>query len=670
MDENYHADNTYYEVGDIIKIDNVSMANNFPIIAFYDSNKTYLSKINSIPSININITSSDYPENAVYCRLAYYGVNQPTIDLGYSTNFYELENTDESLQSQIDTLSSQIDNTLINYLSEGSSLFTNGHYINYTNGTEVSNSSYSCTDYLEIPKIKQITLINCQTGNGYMAAIAFYDSNKTFISSLRSLTPTQVGTYTVEPEQVPDNTKYIRVSGGIVNTYNPKVDYTLYIKETVEQHNEDITGLSNTDISLSDRITVLENAEETVKTIKFKCFQGNSTLAPNEVLTLPSNKVRVNSLLSVSIDGTIEQVDLGVGYTSGTSHRTYEAKWIELTQTEVKVYGYYNNGNVLEHTYSHGLTLTDNTRINIHTTLVGNNDNSTTTIRISTNDGQEWNQENTWGQGIAFVQNMNTSGNLNVELKFMPRDIDKNIWVFGDSYFSTWPKYLYRLGFSKWLRNSQPGSSPEAAYSELQHLLTLGYKPSYVVWCLGMNGATTESMVDGHYVINNNQKIYIDNVKSLCESYDIVPVFTCIPTVPTRQKTGFRTYIQNLNVRYIDMYKAVGSDEYGIWHGKPTLRGWTSGNDTVYTQIMGDGHAFVAVNDKVFDANGNYTNYQVSAIGESNSSITVNNVVYNRDSTKDISGLLSNDGVHPTELGAKVIANSVMAEFPEISICE
>ena len=40
------------------------------------------------------------------------------------------------------------------------------------------------------------------------------------------------------------------------------------------------------------------------------------------------------------------------------------------------------------------------------------------------------------------------------------------------------------------------------------------------------------------------------------------------------------------------------------------------------------------------------------------------------ENDKDIIGLLSTDGVHPTAIGAKIIAYAVIAEFPEIGVSE
>ena len=641
-DLHYHADTTFHKLGSYIFAPKIGMGNNLPIIAFYDENKQFIDKIynhaGSTSPIEIRITKEDYPLGSVFCRFAYYGSTTPIIE------------TDNSI---INTLEGKIESTetdlrVIDYSKDGG-LFINGGYISMS-GSLSSNSDYSATGFIEIPVLKDIELVQCQVGNKYMAAIAFYDEGKNFISALQNIGNTQVGNAVITKEQIPSNTRYIRVSGVYSETkYVSFVNYYTLPKEYLEGDNK---------------------KEVIVRNNTFKAFATTKELKPNEMVNLPSNKVKLNSLLSVTIEGVVECINIGVGYSDTTSKRTYDGRWIELTPTQVKLYGYYNADNVLHSTYNHNLELTNKTFISIATDIPTVEKNATTKIVISNDRGDTWEQSLNWGQGAAFVENKNTNNDINVVIQFMPRDITKKIWVFGDSYFGYWPTYLYNLGLNRWLRNSQPGSSPSAGYSELQNLLSLGYTPNYILWCLGMNGNTSESKVDGKYVINDYQKTNIDAVKALCEKHGIELVLMAVPTVPSRQKTGFREYVQSLGVRYIDTYKAVGADEYGVWHGKPTLRAWKNGDTFVYTQIIGDGHGFVSVNDKTFTSDGNYTGNDISEVGDSNSYIVVNGVTYSRAENEDILGLLSNDGVHPTSIGAKVIAYSVISEFAEIGLFE
>ena len=94
------------------------------------------------------------------------------------------------------------------------------------------------------------------------------------------------------------------------------------------------------------------------------------------------------------------------------------------------------------------------------------------------------------------------------------------------------------------------------------------------------------------------KKNNIDAVIGLCESHAIIPIFTCIPTVPSYQKTGLCNYVRSLGYRYIDVANAVGTNENGEW----------------------------------------------------------------------TEGLLSNDNVHPSPAGARVIYGQILTDAPEIGI--
>ena len=230
---------------------------------------------------------------------------------------------------------------------------------------------------------------------------------------------------------------------------------------------------------------------------------------------------------------------------------------------------------------------------------------STAKLRIYDDLGNIYEQDLQVASGTPFICN-GGSTDLDVSLRFFPRELNKKIWAFGDSYFSftanyRWPYYFAQYGYTDWLSNNQPGLSPENAYTELENLLALGYVPKYVVWCLGMNGTTSESKDDNdEYVINSYQKEYLDKVVSLCSQYGMEPVLATIPTVPERSKIGLSKYVRNLGCRYIDFAKAVGATEDGMWN----------------------------------------------------------------------EGLLSSDNVHPTELGAKVLASQVLIDFPEMTLMD
>ena len=442
---------------------------------------------------------------------------------------------------------------IVNYKELGVNIFSVSGYVGL-DGEIKNNANYSCTDYLYVNTDHDIVLNACKSGNEYMSLIAFYDANKKFIDKLSNVASTQNANYTVSKNLIPPKTAFIRVSGKTSNSF---IDYKLNVLDS-------FNNTVRNQIAIREIDSKADSIKSAISPSKYACFSKNQVVSSYDYLSLPEVKVKKNSMLVARINGTIGNVSVGVGYvSSASSKRTYDARWITITSTEVNVYAYYNSSNELKATYQHGLSLTNKTTVIVECSLVDTDFG--TVLKISDEYGNEFKQNlDTWGQGAAFFYN-NTSSSMDVSLSFMPRDIDKKIWVFGDSYFDFFPPYLYELGFSKWLRNSQPGDSPNVGFEELKNLLSLGFVPKYVLWCLGMNGDTNESKDGDSWVINKYQKTYVDAVKKLCEDNNIIPVFVCVPPVPTRQKTGYREYIKSLGVRYVDIYDAVGTNESGVW---------------------------------------------------------------------------------------------------------
>ena len=89
------------------------------------------------------------------------------------------------------------------------------YYINSSNGMEMLGKSFNCTDYIAcIEGSLIITTVGVDLS--YMAAIAFYDQEKTFISSV-----TSDSARIVKEVKVPSNTSYIRAScySGYMNDF-------------------------------------------------------------------------------------------------------------------------------------------------------------------------------------------------------------------------------------------------------------------------------------------------------------------------------------------------------------------------------------------------------------------------------------------------------------------
>jgi len=325
-------------------------------------------------------------------------------------------------------------------------------------------------------------------------------------------------------------------------------------------------------------------------------FNGSCTLGEGESLRLLRCHIQKNILLSATIEGEIQSVSIGNGFSANENHefREYSATWIELCSDKVMFLSYYNNGWKTDSVVAHGLTLTNRTTVVIQNNI-GNENKST--LAIYDDLGNVFTHElDDWGVGQAFITN-NGQNSIDARLSFMPRDITKSVWCFGDSYFSftnkaRWVYHARQDGNINWLSDNQPGINPKNAYTDLCNMLSLGYRPKFVLWAQGMNGETKENKNNGQYVINSYQKQYVDAVKAICDQNGIIPVFCCIPSVPNRNKCGFSSYIRSLGTRYIDIEEAVGADEKGIWNpgllSSDNVHPTEKGAKVIYSKVLVD----------------------------------------------------------------------------------
>lgn len=505
--------------------------------------------------------------------------------------FSDLKSTFSSLQENVDADFEKIIETIAssNLFNKNDPEAEYGKYLN-TATTIANNSNLNVTGY--IPVKEGVTYYFGSTNDGkYSRTTAFYDADK--VSIVDSFMNSAVYSITA-----PQGAAYMRCSFQV-----SKWEQSLVNEGELKPYEDYFEPYQI--VKIKDGTITYDKLADDVKRLigntKFNGFAGNGVLSPSSYFSLLRNHISKNYVLSAKIEGTLTDISIGVGYSDNSEleYRSYDAMWVDISSTQVKQYRYYNDGYQLIDTKEHGMSFTQHTAVEISQEI------STAKLRIYDDLGNIYEQDLQIASGTPFIYNGGAT-DLDVSLHFFPRELNKKIWAFGDSYFSftanyRWPYYFAQYGYTDWLSNNQPGLSPENAYGELENLLTLGYVPKYVVWCLGMNGDTTETKDENtEYVINSYQKKYLDKVVSLCSQYDIEPILATIPTVPERSKIGLSKYVRNLGYRYIDFAKAVGATEEGVWN----------------------------------------------------------------------TGLLSSDNVHPTELGAKVLASQVLIDFPEMTLMD
>jgi hypothetical protein len=562
------TDYLLYMQGTDIELVNCEIQNIYvAVIAFYDKEKQVIDVINwntqaDTPKGTRTILASEVPARTYYFRVNA-KVSYTDAYIGY---YMSTEKVVTEIFKNKDNISSieRNRNVIIGY-DDNIDVFTESGYYNF-DGTIGELPSYKRTPLLRIIPQKDIELYNIASGNQYMACVCFFDIQKKCIGYISNVTASEIGNLTLDKKDIPVATYYIGVSS--------KVGQNAYIEYQY----------TTLDLIKTNKIV-------------FRNMDGSKELTTSDrFLSLDKNDVVVDYLISAIVEGTVENIKFGRGCYS--THYDYESIFIELTPTTVSTYLSYGDTPILIETFSHGLTLTSKTFLTMAVSYNGND--YTRKFTITTDLGETYSCNFDYmGQGGAFVKNDGTS-TIQAQIKMMACNISKDIWMVGDSYFSHIIPVLHQYGYYHWLQISQPGLNPLIGYQELERMLKIVKPPKYLVWCLGMNGWTTEEMIEGEYVINEFQKEVIDAVVSLCDLYGITLILSTIPTVPERQKTGFCNYIKSLGYRYIDMAGAVNANSSGEWN----------------------------------------------------------------------SGLLSNDNIHPSDAGSKVIAAQFFIDFPELSILQ
>lgn len=161
--------------------------------------------------------------------------------------------------------------------------------------------------------------------------------------------------------------------------------------------------------------------------------------------------------------------------------------------------------------------------------------------------------------GITAIAN---SGRFtNALVGFGCVDLTKNVWMFGDSYFTMWPYYALNKKHSNCYLDGWAGRKSADALTSLQKALTFGYVPKTIVWFMGMNDPDTNSSV------NASWKSCYDSLVEICSAYSIELVLTTIPVTPTMNNSHKNAVVKNSGYRYIDINEAVGGSSSGWYSG-------------------------------------------------------------------------------------------------------
>lgn len=237
--------------------------------------------------------------------------------------------------------------------------------------------------------------------------------------------------------------------------------------------------------------------------------------------------------------------------------------YVEVTASEINLYDYGMGGNtVYTKSYTHGLTIENNLSIDV----VPNTNTSNYYIKIASN-GQEYTTPSPFtvshvGLTVPYASMVGSATYVQFSAT---SDIDRPIWVFGDSYLGTnnvkrWAYYLTTRNYAdRAMLDGYAGENSASSLSSLQTLIQCG-TPDYIVWCLGMNdGADTGTTPKAAWLD------VINSVISICENNNIKLILATIPTVPSCNNEGKNAWVRASNYQYIDFAKAVGASDQGVW---------------------------------------------------------------------------------------------------------
>lgn len=521
-------------------------------IALYDENKQFVksySNIDTVVSEHI-IKSEDIPDNVVYFRCTIEPGKGASLDpninsykqydnyviYGELTEFEKIKEVQNDIILLKNTNGLSDENKVIKYVNLfdiNDSDYKEHYYISQI-GNEVTNqysSAYAVTGYIKIPNIYDCISINYEVGNAYAA---LYDKDKNFIKS----------------QELRNGNRQIDFEFGAYY-----VRFTILISK--KSSTMIIVGLSDLNIPYSDYGKVYELDKPTDDYIKGIIKDITNAKTPKydnvykdslsdggelELTEIPDSKnyYGIGCVFNTQQMGTIKIYKSQNDYCRGE---------INIDATNITEFS--NGGE--ETIIPHGLTITDGLVVSIVKGTIN------TSITLTNTAGEKVTKRlSKWigcrGEIIKFISISGTY--TNITLSHSGTWMDKDTWIFGNSYTDFWPSKCYANGGSNFYLDGYSGRSAQGGYDSL--LLALKYgKPKRIVWMLGMNNPDTE------IAVNESWNNIFNELKKLCAIMNIQLIPCTIPNVPERIHTFKNQIIRNSGLPYIDISSVLGANEKG-----------------------------------------------------------------------------------------------------------
>jgi len=415
------------------------------------------------------------------------------------------------------------------------------YMLNYANGNPVVTEGYETSDYIPV---KPGDVIHYQfdyqgvrrdsvdySGYSTVRIICAYKGDKSYITDSYEI---GASSYTV-----PQDAEYIRASFAKSTTMTKRA--------LIKASTTDIVPyfLPNEVAYIAPKYLTPQN--------EYKHFSGTySEEIDFTDLTTSAKALCLNCVINFS---NLPEFELGIKNGTNTLLK------ITATTTTLTVFDYVFGGATSTTTnYTHGLTIADDLQIQAEMAETGK-------ISLSICSGGEKysipSAQSLTRGGLGYPYFKVVSGSVDyVSVSACPVDINKYIWLFGDSYVGNdsarWAHYLNEKGYGTYMIDGYSGGGSGNSVKSLKNLLNIGH-PSYIVWCLGMNDGSDSSAPATAW------KSAFDEVRYLCSIYNITLIGATIPTVPSISHEYKNAYVKSLGIPYIDFASAVGAQSNGTW---------------------------------------------------------------------------------------------------------
>lgn len=535
--------------------------------AFYDRNKNYISGVQIISIV------FQAPENAVWFRGSFKmadeninRLNQSQTLLDY-TDYNYPKIKDEAMDAKYNPDTLFI--ASVNLYDKNAVGCLDSKYMYSANGTTLSyanNASLKVSDFVAVVT-GQVLYANRSFN------YAFFDTDKNYIEN--SLTS---WVNSVNPFTVPSGAAFVRL------TYYRDYDYqnrlsVNYLHPYVEAGKILKTPYYNLknnrqyESNLGCTGTSVESASLQDTTLQISNF-------PNSIHK--GYKISFEALITSF--GSSDKLSVGKGPTA------YGSNYLTITSSNTIVYQY-KDGILTEiYNQAHGLTLNTYIKVNVNQKT-----DDTQDIIIETLAGMysfTINGYYAWC-GTPFAKSEGCSL-TNCKLSINNSLLKCSVWAFGDSYYgeATENREMYWLkqwGYLNFFVQGYGGQSSVSAEEDLEKALMFGC-PKWLIWSLGMNDDNASDLTD------IEDSVWYANylkVKSICNNRNIELILTTIPVPAStnyRNKQLITDFIKSndCGCRYIDAYKAVGSNSSGEWYGNNTEYDYqTRGSDNVHPSVYG-----------------------------------------------------------------------------------